>query len=261
MENITINPIEQAEGFNDKQGEIIENALQDGKRHFGVAGASLTWMNSPKLKDKLPEGWKAEVLEEATKAEQSTSQILRDWIKDKPNAVLIDSVHIAGVGKEKIDEETGLVDGGDTDHVLIIGDNVYIIDTKNWRKKATYTVGDNGQVMRNNNTFPGGKVHIDNALHMWLNYIESEDCELSGMIFINNDDEETTRVYRDKNWWKHYWFLLEKSRFLDWMNKKYEELDEDQKDFIDATTVSQIAACCVKPYNRRDGLINTKNFR
>jgi hypothetical protein len=263
---ITDHDVEIREGepsgtLDENQLDIVSRALHNGKRHFGVAGASLTWMNSPRMKDKLPEGWKPEVLAEATTAEQSTSQILRDWLKDKPNAVLVDSVHIVGAGKEKVDPETGLVEGGDTDHILIIGNNVYVIDTKNWRKKATYTVSDKGEVLRNSKPFPGGKVHMKQALHMWLNYLENDETEIAGMIFINNDDTETTRVYRDKNWWPHFWYLLEKKRFLDWLNEKYQEIPDDGKTSIDVYTVAQIAICCVKPYNRRDGLINLKHFR
>ena len=153
----------------EKKVNIVSKALHKGKRHFGVAGASLTWLTSPKKKDLMPEGWKPQVIEEAKLAEQRTSTTIRDWMKDKPAAVLIDSVHIRGIGEENVvDEETGMVEGGDTDHVLIIGGAIFIIDTKNWRKKATYTVGGDGKVLRNNKPFPGGKVRLDNAVHRWF---------------------------------------------------------------------------------------------
>ena len=277
---ITIKPFRQCNHVSPKQGEIVHKALVNGKRHFGVAGASLTWMNSPQMKGKIPEGWKPEVLDEAAAAEAHTTEMLMDWMKDKPAAVLIDSMHIPGVGEESvIDEETGLVEGGDTDHILIIGSHVYVIDTKNWKKKAKYTVGDDGSVLRNGKSFPGGRVHSDAATKMWYDYLDSDDAEVVGAICIDNGDEPdpktgewATSVFRNAYWWKHYWFLIEPSRWVQWLDEKYSaQAGYDQSTgkssspeeiaFIDPALIAQIAVACVKPYNRRDGLINMKAFK
>lgn len=260
---IDLMDIESTDVVDERRARIVHDAIAKGKRHFGVAGASLTWMNSPRQKEMLPEGWKPKILEEAMLAEQRTSTTLRDWIKDKPSAVLIDSTHIRGLGKERIDKETGLIEGGDTDHVLIIGGAIFIIDTKNWRKKATYTVSDKGAVLRNTKTFPGGRVHIERAVHMWLDYVDPiiDDVSIKGAIYINNDDDETTRVFRGPTWYKHHWFLLEHSRFIKWMDEGYAALSDTDRNTIDPTMIAEVAQCCVKPYNRRDGLINTKALR
>ena len=276
---IRIKPFRHCAHVNDKQGEIVRKALIAGKRHFGVSAASLTWMKSPQMKGKLPEGWKPEVLDVAVEAENRTTRRLLEWMKDKPAAVLIDSIHIPGHGEETVDEETGLVEGGDTDHILIIGSHVYIIDTKNWKKKGRYTVSDDGSVLRNGKSFPGGHVHSDAATKMWYDYLDSDDAEVVGVVFIDNEDEPdpktkewSTSIFRNTNWWKHYWFLLEESRWKQWFDQKYaEQAAYDQNTgkmespeeiaFIDPSLIAQIAVTCVKPYNRRDGLINMKAFK
>lgn len=258
-DGIEIKPFTGATSVNDTAGQAVQQALEGGRRHFGVAGGSLTWMHSPALKNNLPEGWKPKVLDLAMKAEQNTSKTLLEWMKDKPNVVLIDSMHIRGAGKEVVDPETGLVEAGDTDHIMLIGDYVLIIDTKRWKEKARYTVAENGGVERNGKSFPGSNVHIEKAVHMWFNYIDCQTAEATGLIYINNDDMENTNVFRNDQWWKHYWFLLEPKRFKSWMDDKYAELVENGKDkFIDSNLVAQIAVCCVKPYDPRTGLINMK---
>lgn len=263
----------------EKQARIIEAALLKGKRHFGAAAGSLTWMDSPKLKDNLPEGWKHEVVDLAMEAERRTTKTLLEWMKDKPAAVLIDSCHIPGVGKETVDQETGLIEGGDTDHLLVIGPNVYVIDTKFWKRKANYTVSDDGQVLRAGKTFPGGDVNIDKAIHMWFDYIDSDDAELQGAIYIDSDDQYdpkkeswSTSVYRNRNWYQNLWFLLEPRRFKEWLDSKYadqadydvetgEEKDPDKIRTIDTSIITQLAVTCVKPYKRSSGVINTKAFK
>lgn len=259
VSSVEVREFRHATGVSERQGRIVEEALRNGKRHFGSAGASLTWMTSPSMKQNLPEGWKQEVLDGALKAERDTSSKLLDWMKDKPNAVLLDSLHIRGAGKEIVDEETGLVEAGDTDHILVIGNYVLVIDTKNWKAKARYEVDEHGHIIRNKKSFPGGNVHMERALRMWLNYLDEPDSEISGAIYINNGDAEETRVFRSREWYKHYYFLLEESRAMPWFDEKYEkEITRDGRNtgFINTELIAQIAVCCVKPYNPLKGLIN-----
>jgi hypothetical protein len=275
--DVTIRPFTSCHHVNDRQGQIVYDALMHGKRHFGVSSASLSWMKSDKMKNKLPEGWKPEVVDVAIDAEHRTTRTIINWMKNKPAAVLIDSVHIPGVGKETVDEETGLIEGGDTDHILIIGSNIYVIDTKNWKKKSRYTIDDDGKILRNGKSFPGGKVHMDAAIKMWYKYIDANvdnGAELAGAIYIDNEDkpdpktkEWTTSVFRDQNWYQHFWYLIEERRWIDWLDSKYVEqagYDKDTGEIMNPeaintiypSLIAQVAVTCVKPYNRREGLIN-----
>ena len=273
-DDVRVLPYLECRHVTTRQGRIVEKSLREGKRHFGVSAASLTWMRSPRMRGSLPEGWKPEVVDVAIDAENRTTRTLLDWARDKPAVVVIDSMHIPGVGKEEVDPDTGLIEGGDTDHILVIGSNVYVIDTKCWKKRARYTVGDNGQILRNGKDFPGGNVRINNAVRMWFDYIDSDDAELLGAIDIDNGDEEdpkthewSTSVFRNANWWKYYWFLLEPKRFISWLDEKYADQCGWDKSkgrannisrvtTINPSIIAQIAVTCIKPYNRRATLIN-----
>lgn len=273
-QDVEIRNVKASRNTNLKQAEIIETALKEGKRHFGVSAASLTWMNGPRMKKNLPEDWDPKVLETALEGERRTTDFLLDWMKDKPACVLVDSVHIPGHGEEKIDEDTGLLEGGDTDHVLLIGSHVVIIDTKAWKKKARYNVKDDHTVLRNGKEFPGGHVRINAAIHMWFDYVDDDEAEMTGAIFIDNGDEKnkktgewTTSVFRNGPWWSNLWFLIEPSRMKEWLDERYEEWagwDDESKtaenieevSFINTSMVTQIAVTCVKPFDPFDKFIS-----
>lgn len=238
-------PARDIEGVKPHVAAAIAQMLQKGRRYFGSSGASLTHqVSNPEWRDK---GIKPELAKIGLDAERSTTKILKNWIKDKPNAVLVDSCHIRGWGKEEVvDEEMGLIDGGDTDHVLIIGSEVILVDTKRWKSKRNYTVGDNGQVLRTGKPFPGGNVHMREAIHMWLDYLH-EDASLTGLILINADE---TVVFRNKNWYTQSYRLVELARFEELLEEKWDKyIDDYDKQHINSTLVSQAVVSAVKPYD------------
>lgn len=269
-DEITYEPVRKTKNTSLKQTQMIEDIIRKGKRHFGSSAASLSHMQDPDRKGELPEGWKPEVVDVAIKGEKDTTEFIMKWMKDKPAAVLLDSLHIPGAGKETIDEETGLIEGGDTDHILVIGDYLIVIDSKAWKKKSRYTVQDSHTVLRNGKEFPGGNVKIDDSLHMWLDYIDGDDFEIFGAIFIDNDDEQdpktkewSTSVFRNRNWWQNYWFLVEQSRMKSWLDERYREIagyDEDSGEYddldaikrINPNLIAQIAVTCQRPYSWSD---------
>lgn len=265
--DIVFKPVHKTKNVSLRQTKKIDGIMKKGMRHFGSPGATLTYMKDPDRKDALPEGWKPEVLDIALKGEQDTTKFILNWMKDKPGVVLIDSMHIPGAGKETVDEETGLIEGGDTDHILVIGNNVIVIDSKAWKKKARYTVEDNHTVLRNGKQFPGGNVKINDAIYMWFDYIDCDDCTLFGAIFIDNGDEPdpktkewSTSVFRDNKWWKNLWFLVEKSRMGSWLDERYRKIagyDANTGEYtnleavktIDPNIIAQIVHTCTEPYS------------
>lgn len=252
-----------------RNGLLVQKALEQGRRHFGRPGASLTQLDDPKWQGKLPEGWKRDVLDKALEGEETTSAMIQDWMKDKPGVVLIDSVHIRGAGKEEIDPDTGLIEAGDTDHIVVMGGHVLIIDSKRWRggkddtKIINYIQADDGSVQRFGKAFPGGKVHIAAAIRMWFDYLQNVDIEktLLGMIHIVSDN---VKVLRYRNWYdvrnKQYWLLVEKSRFIEELDAWYTgfKVRDEERRTISSDIVAQIAVCCCKPYDRMAELINMK---
>lgn len=271
MSDVEIRPIDMDQiaklekaSINERQAHIIQSTLEQGKRHYGMPAATLTHLKDPKMKGKLPEGWKPEVLETAIKAEQRTSDQLQHWMEEHPQAVLIDSLHIPGKEDDKneadvVDPDTGLVDEGDTDHILILGSNVWLIDTKAWKGKATYKVTPEGEVTRNNRSFPGGKVHMNQAGHMWLDYFTDPETEVLGFIYINNEDPDT-KVFRDRSWYKPFWSLCENGRFFEWLDKQYSKMEAGTGDYINGTIVAEAVICATAPYDPRKGLIRTDVF-
>jgi hypothetical protein len=222
----------------------IFEMLKGGRRYFGSAGSSLTHLASnPDYV--LPEGFDRGSARIGLEGERETSVFLRKWIADKPNAVLIDSVHIRGWGQEEVDEETGLIEGGDTDHILIIGSEVLLIDTKRWKKKSNYQVSEDGSVLRANKPFPGGGVRATAAMHMWLDYLDSE-AKVTTFICINSPD---ITVFRNRNWYTQQYRLVEIDRFEELLNAKYEKISAEDRTTINSTLVSQIAVGAVKPYD------------
>jgi hypothetical protein len=224
----------------------VAEMLKMGIRYFGSSGASLTHQASNP--DYIDKGVDPVLARVGLEGERETTLVLKDWIADKPNIVLADSLHIRGWGKEEVDPETGVIDGGDTDHVLVIGSEVILIDTKRWYPKANYSVGDSGEALRSNKPFPGGNLHMLQAIHMWLNYLD-EDASITGIVCINAEDAV---VFRNRNWYTQSYRLVEISRLIEILNEKWKVISDKDKCTINTTLVSQIVLSAVKPYDVRD---------
>lgn len=241
---ITVDPpAGDAGGVKPQVALKIAEMLRDGRRYFGSSGASLTHQAyNPEYESK---GIKPELAKIGLEGERDTTTVLKRWIKDKPGAVLVDSVHVRGWGKEEVDEETGMIEGGDTDHVLIVGSEVILIDTKRWKSKRNYSVGDNGEALRSNKPFPGGNLHMQQAIHLWLDYLH-EDASITGIVCIN---AEETVVFRNRNWYTKPYRLVEIGRFTELLDEKWKMISDYDKTHINSTLVAQVVVGCVKPFD------------
>lgn len=239
-------PKRHIEGVKYEVALKVAEMLEGGARYFGSSGASLTHQafNPEYIEKNKIDPTLAKI---GLQGERDTTTILKKWIKDKPVAVLADSIHVLGAGKEEVDEETGMIEGGDTDHVLIIGSEVILIDTKRWKKKANYSVGDNGEALRSNKAFPGGNLHMRQAIHLWLNFLD-EDASITGIVCINAED---TVVFRNRNWYQQNYRLVEVGRFIELLDEKWKLIDDYDKSHINSTLVSQVVLNAVKPYDER----------
>lgn len=259
MSEVIVNPPKkEIEGVKLAVALKIAEQLKLGRRYFGSSGASLT--HQAFNPDYVEKGVDPTLAKIGLEGERDTTFALKKWIKDKPSAVLIDSVHIRGAGKEEVDPETGIIEGGDTDHVLVIGSEVILIDTKRWKSKRSYSVGDSGEALRANKSFPGGNLHMREAIYIWLNYLD-EDASITGIVVINA--EETT-VYRNKNWYSHSYRLVEIDRFIELLDEKWNIIDDYDKTHINSTLVSQAVVNAVKPFDARKKVFSEealKTFR
>lgn len=251
--NVVVKSLESdIPGVRPKVAEGIVKLLKSGRRYFGSSGASLTHqVHNPDENS----GIKPELAKVGLEGERETTKIIREWMKDKPNVVLIDSVHInmdyktAGIEEEEIpeavDEEAGVVDGKDTDHVLLIGDEVVLVDTKRWKTKRRYSIGDDGSVLRSNRQFSGSRVRMKHALYLWMEYLY-EDAVLNGIVFVNSEETSVTRNY---NWYKQPFRLVEKDRFIELLDDKWARVADEDKTSINPTLVSQVALSAIKPFD------------
>lgn len=243
-EDISVDPPhDEIDGVKPRVALGITEMLKKGRRYFGSSGASLTQQAfNPAWADK---GINPTLAKIGLEGERDTTTVLKRWMKDKPGAVLVDSVHIKGFGKEELDEETGMIEGGDTDHVIIIGSEVILIDTKRWKSKKNYSVGDKGEALRMNKPFPGGNLHMRQALHLWLNYLD-EDASVTGIVCINA--EEVT-VFRNRNWYTQSYRLVELARLEELLNEKWKVIEDYDKKNINSTLVAQVVVGAQKPYD------------
>lgn len=267
-------PDKYISGVKSSVAKKVYNLLESGRRYFGVSGASLSWQAfSP---DASEQGIKPELAKIGLEGERETSNILKDWMKDKPNVVFIDSVHIRKKGEkgswenvssdsngweENVDEEEGYIDRPDTDHVLVIGSQVILIDSKKWKNKRRYGVssGNNPEILRTDNSFPGGKVHATQAAHLWLNYLK-EETTITPLIHIVQDE---VWVKRDRNWYSAQFRIVETKRFVEILDDIYKDIDDYDKKHIDSSLVSQIVVCAVKPFDPYDRVFSKsiKDFK
>lgn len=229
---------------NEEQVNIVERMLKSGRRYFGSSGASLTHqISNPAYEEK---GIDAGLAKAGLEGEHKTSRLIIEWMEDKPNVVLVDSVHLKSYGAETFNEETGTMDGGDTDHVLIIGNFVVVIDSKNWKGKKRYSINESGEVIRGKTTFPGGKINTVAASKLWSEALKTFRPTISSIVNISTDKVEVTR---DRNWWKQPYRLVTLEILKDFLDDVWAKLPENTKDHVNVNLVAAIASNALKPYD------------
>lgn len=215
--------------------DIIKSLVFGGRQIFGVAAASLTWGI---------EGSEAGDVTAGIEGEKMTSKILRDWITQHPTAMLVNSVKWPG-------------SEGDSDHVLLIGNTVYIIDSKRWKSKRKYSVTSKGTIKRGTVDFPEGNVKMIPALKAWSGLFPS-GVRIKGIVCIAQSE---IFVQRNKEWYQAPYRLVtaeELTSFLD------EEINKMKPDIVDSLNLGILAILirdAIKPRDRRKELINVGGMR
>lgn len=73
--------------------------------------------------------------------------------------------------------------GADVDHAVVIGNEVVLVDAKNWAY-ADYSWGYNGEVLRDGQQFQGGDVHMESALFKWADHLDAEITGISALVTL-----------------------------------------------------------------------------
>ena len=211
-------------------GRKMHALLVGGRRHFGSAGASLTQLlDNPEHVN----GFGRSVVQVGLDAERSTSQLIRGWMADKPDVVLCDSVHVRGYGGGDGD--------GDTDHVLVCGRSVLLVDTKRWKSRRKYSFSDSGAVLRSGRSFAGGRLGVRGALGIWRKHMPG--CRVDGVVCVNS---ERVFVVYDRAWKRQPFRLVTVEHLAEQLDYWYGRADRGH---IECDVVARVAAMCVKPYD------------
>lgn len=152
------------------------NLIRKGERVFGVPGASLSWGVN---------GQTGGVVQVGEQGEVQIGKILAEYAKKHPNVRVFNSIEWPG-------------SKGDTDHMLVCGNQVLIIDAKRWKSQRKYSVTAKGEILRGTVAFPEGKVKILPSIMAWKKELGNQ-VKIAGVVCIA---QEKTYVSYDANWYK-----------------------------------------------------------
>lgn len=213
----------------------VKELVKTGRQIFGAPAASLTWGI---------EGSEGGDVSAGIEGEKMTAKILRDWIKTHPSAMVVHSVGWPG-------------SSGDTDHLLIVGNQIYLIDSKRWKSKRKYSVTPNGAIKRGTVDFPEGKVKMIPALSAWREVL-GKGVKVSGIVCIAQDE---IFVQRDRNWYSAPFRLVTAETLTTDLDEAIAKLPPDKVDVVHLGILSSIVTRAIKPRDRRKELINVKGMK
>lgn len=210
-----------------KTPEEVKKLLVEGKKVLGTPAASLTWgIDGNRM---IP------ALEAGKEGEQQTAALLNKLAEEYKPLFAFHSL-------------SWPESSGDTDHVLIYGDLIIVIDSKRWKASRKYSVTAGGQVLRGTVPFPSGKVRIGSALKVWRKKFPG--YKVQGIVTIA---QEKIFVSRDKNWYKAPFRLVEYEKLEDFLRETFTK--NPPKGKTNGKTLIDLGSLLVKARDKREGLI------
>lgn len=208
----------------------IKQRLIEGEQIFGVPGASLTWGI-----DGVTNG----IVAAGGEGEKQVGLTLAAFAADNPAVRIFHSVEWPG-------------SKGDTDHMLVIGKCVFIIDAKRWKSSRKYSVTAKGEILRGTVAFPEGKVKMIPAMQSWRKVLPA-GTKVFGVVCIA---QEKVFVPYDNNWFKAPYKLVTDEKLEEFLTKVIGKQKPEIKDVRDGKLMLEIASRVIKPRNRRSELLN-----
>lgn len=196
---------------------------------YGTPGASLSWGI---------EGADSGAVESGAEGEKQVAKILNEFVKTLPKAKVFHSVEWPG-------------SQGDTDHMLVIGNLVIIIDAKRWKAKRKYSVTAKGAILRGTVPFPEGKVKMIPAMKAW-NKVLPKEAKVVGVVCVA---QQEVFVPYDRNWHTAPYRLVTAEKLTEYL----EGFIKKQTKYTakpNANLLSMIATRVIKARNRRAEIIN-----
>lgn len=231
LTHIEKNPDDEGKQIRDfmyTKNEFIE-LLKAKQRVFGEPGASLTW------------GIDGSVSSQSTAGSQGEKQVgkLLDAYAEKNRKVFI--FHSSQWPGSK----------GDTDHILVCGNLMLIIDAKRWKSKRKYSVTANGTVLRGTVAFPEGKVKMMPAMASWRKEL-GKGIKVMGVVCIA---QEEVFVPYDKNWHSAPYRLVTAERLEEYLDK-FLANSKPAQEKPNLQMLVTIGEKIIKARNRRREIIN-----
>lgn len=208
---------------------------KSSQRSFGSPGASLTWGIG---------GQKNGVVAVGFEGEKMTAKTL-DKFAQNPNTRNLRVFHSAQWPGSQ----------GDTDHIVVMGNLVILIDSKRWKSKRKYSVTPQGAILRGTVRFPEGKVKMIPALKSWRKVLPQE-AQVMGIVCIAQTE---VFVPYDKNWHKTPFRLVTVENIIEQIiNTVGYQHKKNPKNILGLNTeiLTTIGNSLVKPRNRLEEIIN-----
>jgi hypothetical protein len=206
--------------------EQVKKLLQEGQKVFGTPAASLTWgIDGKRL---IP------ALDAGKEGEKMTAKVLDKLAEDHPALFTFHSL-------------SWPESQGDTDHIVVYGDLMIVIDSKRWKASRKYSITAKGAIMRGTVPFPEGKVKIGSALHVWRRKFPKN--KVSGVVTIA---QEKVFVVRDKNWYRAPYRLVEHEKLEEFI---LEMIQKNPAQKVSGNTLVNLGMLLVKPRDRMSEII------
>jgi Nuclease-related domain len=213
--------------------EVVE-VLKRGDRVLGTPGASLTWgIDGDRMKPQIDSG---------IEGEKQTAAILAGLAEKIPQMFVFHSL-------------SWPESNGDTDHIVVYGSTVLVIDSKRWKGSRKYTVTPQGTILRGTVAFPQGKVKIGYALSTWRKKLPA-GLKVNGVVCIA---QEKVFVPQDRNWHKAPFRLVAAENLEEFLMNTFKKNPVSSK--TPASLLLTLAKLLVKPRDRRAELIRVGGER
>jgi hypothetical protein len=211
--------------------ETFAAKYKKGEKIYGVPGASLTWGIG---------GVQGASTEVGKDGEEFTAKVLKEYASQIEGLYVFHSIMLPD-GK------------GDTDHIIVYGDKVIIIDSKRWKSVRKYGISASGHVLRGTVAFPEGKVKTYFAIQKWKQNLSKNSVQ--GIVCIA---QEKVFVTRDRNWYRAPFRLVEIEKLTDLLDGM---IDKNNKPEDNYGLLSFIGCLTVKPRNLRSELIREDGLK
>ena len=208
----------------------ISQLMSTPKRIYGTPAASLTWGIAGSATGDVTAG---------SEGEKQTAKILEAFAAKHADVRVFHSVRWPG-------------SKGDTDHMVVIGNHVIIIDSKRWMSSRKYSVTAKGTILRGTVPFPEGKVKMIPSLKAWREKLPT-GVKLTGVISIS---QEKVFVPYDRNWYKAPFKLVTAENLEEYLTKYKEKQKADTIGYIDINIIEPIITNLIKARDRRSEIIN-----